>query len=246
MKPSYYLFLLALLPIFCHSQTTYKTLRIGDKEIRLQPKQMVEVFEENRDTIISYPVNGRDNYAWGSHYRYEVISIDSIVHYSERIEEDSDGLQRAFIQTQSIKNKHSYFVDYDLVNDSIACIKTPLRKIDSIYSVSPYTLDEEITIVYDSTPCFKYNLGTISKADFLATVKSKFGNQLHLLSLGMYVVTDTVTFRSYNLRKPFYKQIEETIKVCKAGTIINLDISHRLSKTRDAYIWNLAFFTFTD
>lgn len=136
-------------------------------------------------------------------------------------------------------------MDYDLVNDSIACIKTPLRKIDSIYIVSPYTLDEEITIEYDSTPCFKYNLGTISKADFLASAKNNFGNQLQLNGMGLYMVTDTVTFKSYNLRKPFYKQIEKTIKACKAGTIINLDISHRLSKTRDAYIWDLAFFTLT-
>lgn len=244
-KPPYeiYLLLLLLLPLFCHSQTSYKTLRIGDKEIKLQPKQMVEIEVEEYDTLIN---NTSSKFFYtGSHKWIRNMAIDSIVPYRFAIKIDSRDATVGFVRKEVPTGKNS-FTDYDFVGDSLTCIKIPYGKVDTINCINPITLEETLIFEFDTAPCFKYNLGTISKANFLASAKNNFGNQLQLNGMGLYMVTDTVIFKSYNLRKPFYKQIEKTIKACKAGTIINLDISHRLSRKQVAYIWNLAYFTLVD
>lgn len=242
MNFSRYLLLLIILPAFCFSQKTYKTLRIGDKDIRLLPKQMVEAKRLFYDTIIEGTphIRSKPNADTWSFF----TSPDSIVPYKLlRIEEVYLG-KKGVIRLEKRISKP--FTDYDFADDSLTCIKIPYGKVDTINCINPITLEETLVFEFDTAPCFKYNLGTISKTDFLASAKNNFGNQLQLNGMVLYMVTDTVIFRSYNLRKPFYEQIEKSIKGCKAGTIINLDISYRLNKRHNAYVWDIAFFTLTD
>lgn len=201
MKLSCYLLLFALLPLFCHSQTTYKTLRIGDKEIKIELTKGINVWESTYDSLVFKPKRVKFPFVNGKNGINRHIDPRNLQPYKKELIVDDNGLVYQRITTQVKLYEHEPYVKVNTLNDSVAKVVLPFHRVDTVMQINPITLEEEMVVSVDSITRVKYDLGAISKSQFKTDIENKFGRELEVTGIQMLCISDSSYWQEYYYHK---------------------------------------------
>ena len=193
MKLNWCILLFMLFPLCSFSQAVYKTLTIGNANIVLEfpAKHIVE--EEVWDSIIympdSLPFELYPHYNRTDYYNGEPLQA-----YSKQVYKEENGMvwQQVIKQT---KKRNTGRVPYPyplLVNDSAVDVATPVYRIDSVMQINPKTMEEEMVVIKNNMLRVGYDLGSISKSTIRKSIENKFGGQVNVSGIYVYIVAENL------------------------------------------------------
>ncbi len=213
------LLLTFLLPLFATSQTTYKYLHIGDKQIKIELVKGINVWETTYDSLIHQPKRVKFPFVNGQNGTNRHVDPRNLQPYKRELIIDDKGLVYQRITTQVKHYEHEPYIKVNSVNDSVAKIVLPFHRVDTVMQINPITLEEQMVISVDSISRVKYDLGAISKSQLKADIGNKFGHELEVTGLQMLCITDSSYWQEYYYHK--LQRLEATNYYPASETVLN-------------------------